>query len=185
MHGLFTQLFISMSRNLDQQFYKVWRSLSASSPSSSAEDTLYFDLQRLHLQLQQFQSQTENHMKEINNFERSAKDDFQRIWDNLNELQEVTNITQKNMEDIYDKDILPLQNFKTSTENEIKKLRDELDEFLLDLNNAEQSNFAANSGGNFLNGSSDEAIKALTKTKRRLDQLEDEQSRHSGKFGNI
>ena len=66
----------------------------------------------------------------MNEFERTSKDDFQRVWDNINELHEVTNITLKNMEDIYDEDILPLQNFKTSTENDMNKLREEMEEFL-------------------------------------------------------
>ena len=69
-------------------------------------------------------------MRKMNEFERTAKDDFQRVWDNINELHEVTNITLKNMEDIYDKDILPLQNFKTSTENDMSKLREEMENFL-------------------------------------------------------
>ena len=69
-------------------------------------------------------------MRKMNEFERTAKDDFQRVWDNINELHEVTNITLKNMEDIYDKDILPLQNFKTSTENDMSKLREGMENFL-------------------------------------------------------
>ena len=31
----------------------------------------------------------------MNEFERTANDDFQRVWDNINELHEVTNITLK------------------------------------------------------------------------------------------
>ena len=42
-------------------------------------------------------------MREIKQFERTAKDDFQRLWDNVNELQEITNVTTKNIEEIYDK----------------------------------------------------------------------------------
>ena len=108
-------------------------------------------------------------MKNINDFERNAEDDFQRIWDNINELQEITNITMKNMEDIYDKDILPLQNFKTSAENDMKKVRTEMDDFL-------QIN--GNNDNSFINGSlSQDTVQILAKVKTKLDVLEEEQQR--------
>ena len=98
--------------------------------SASIDDSIFIDLQTLQLQLRQFQTLSQTHMREMNEFERVAKDDFQRLWDNVNELHELTNITSKNMEDIYDKDVLPLQNFKTASENEMNKLREEMDDFL-------------------------------------------------------
>ena len=98
--------------------------------SASIDDSIFIDLQTLQLQLRQFQTLSQKHMREMNEFERVAKDDFQRLWDNVNELHELTNITSKNMEDIYDKDVLPLQNFKTASENEMNKLREEMDDFL-------------------------------------------------------
>jgi len=110
-------------------------------------------------------------MRKMNEFERTAKDDFQRVWDNINELHEVTNITLKNMEDIYDKDILPLQNFKTSTENDMSKLREGMENFL-----NFQDGRGQQGGSSFGNGSI-EASALLTKTKQNMDILEDEQQR--------
>ena len=53
-------------------------------------------------------------MREIKQFERTAKDDFQRLWDNVNELQEITNVTTKNIEEIYDKGRILLIAMKNS-----------------------------------------------------------------------
>ena len=58
--------------------------------------------------------------------ERSCQDDSQKIWDNLNELQELTNITTRNIEDIYDKDILRLQNFQTVFEGDLHKMKNDI-----------------------------------------------------------
>ena len=145
---------------------------SGGSPTSSVniEDSIWADLQRLQLQLRQFQSLSEGHMKETNDFQRVAKDDFQRLWDNVNELQEIANVTTKNMEDIYDKDILPLQNFKTATENDMNKLREEMDDFL-SLKSSEGS--GSELGGN----TSEEAIRILNKSSRKMQMLEEEQQR--------
>ena len=141
---------------------------SASSSAHNIEDSIFVDLQRLQLQLRQFQSLSEGHMKEMNDFQRVAKDDFQRLWDNVNELQEIANVTTKNMEDIYDKDILPLQNFKTATENDMNKLREEMDDFL-SLKSAQDED----NGGN----TSEEAIRILNKSNRKMEMLEEEQQR--------
>ena len=143
-------------------------SASSSSSAHNIEDSIFVDLQRLQLQLRQFQSLSEGHMKEMNDFQRVAKDDFQRLWDNVNELQEIANVTTKNMEDIYDKDILPLQNFKTATENDMNKLREEMDDFL-SLKSAQDED----NGGN----TSEEAIRILNKSNRKMEMLEEEQQR--------
>ena len=58
--------------------------------------------------------------------ERSSQDDSQRIWDSLNELQELTNITTTNIEDIYDKDILRLQNFQNLVEGDLNKIKHDI-----------------------------------------------------------
>ena len=141
----------------------------SASSTNNIEDSIFVDLQRLQLQLRQFQSLSEGHMKEMNDFQRVAKDDFQRLWDNVNELQEIANVTTKNMEDIYDKDILPLQNFKTATENDMNKLREEMDDFL----SLKESSSSQYEGGN----ASEEAIRILNKSNRKMEMLEDEQQR--------
>ena len=146
----------------------------ASSSSGSLSESFFVDLQRIQLQLQQFQTLSERHMKEMNDFERTANDDFQRVWDNINELHEITNITLKNMEDIYDKDILPLQNFKTSTENEMNKLREEMENFLSLRDNRNQQADGLNYGN-----SSDQASAMMTKTIQKVVSMEEEQQRHT------
>ena len=145
-------------------------SRGSASSTNNIEDSIFVDLQRLQLQLRQFQSLSEGHQKEMNDFQRVAKDDFQRLWDNVNELQEIANVTTKNMEDIYDKDILPLQNFKTATENDMNKLREEMDDFL-----SLKESSSSTGGGNA--AASEEAIRILNKSNRKMEMLEDEQQR--------
>ena len=63
------------------------------------------------------------------NFEvlkRKSQDDSQRMMDNINELQELTNITTRNIEEIYDKDILRLQNFQNVIEGDVKKIKKDI-----------------------------------------------------------
>ena len=145
-------------------------SRGSASSTNNIEDSIFVDLQRLQLQLRQFQSLSEGHQKEMNDFQRVARDDFQRLWDNVNELQEIANVTTKNMEDIYDKDILPLQNFKTATENDMNKLREEMDDFL-----SLKESSSSTGGGNA--AASEEAIRILNKSNRKMEMLEDEQQR--------
>lgn len=70
------------------------------------------------------------------------------------------------MEDIYDKDILPLQNFKALTEAKLAKLKEDVEDYGA-LKSPSQSSNVSNT----------EFISILTKAKKRLDSLEDEQSR--------
>ena len=58
--------------------------------------------------------------------ERKSQDDSQRMMDNINELQELTNITTRNIEEIYDKDILRLQNFQNVIEGDVKKIKKDI-----------------------------------------------------------
>ena len=64
------------------------------------------------MELARLKTSSERSVAELLGFRRKARDDFQMLWDHVNELQEISNLTTKNMEDIYDKDILSLQNFK-------------------------------------------------------------------------
>ena len=72
--------------------------------------------------------------------ETNSQDEVSKIWDNIHDLQvqdftreeshsplqEVSNLTTKNVDEIYDKDILKMQNFQIITEGELKKLKTEL-----------------------------------------------------------
>jgi len=58
--------------------------------------------------------------------ERNSQDEVSKIWDNIHDLQELGNVTTKNVDEIYDKDILKMQNFQITVDGEIKKLKTEL-----------------------------------------------------------
>ena len=58
--------------------------------------------------------------------ERNSQDEASKIWDNIHDLQELSNLTTKNVDEIYDKDILKMQNFQIIVEGELKKLKTEL-----------------------------------------------------------
>ena len=115
-------------------------------------------------------------MKEIKQFRRTAKDDFQRLWDHVNELQEITNVTTKNIEEIYDKDILPLQNFKSTSVNDINKVREEMEDFL-----ALTSERPSEGGGS----TSEDVVAVVTKSKKRLSVVEEEQSRQKNQLDKL
>ena len=58
--------------------------------------------------------------------ESNSQDEVTKIWDNIHDLQEVSNMTTKNLDEIYDKDILKMQNFQIIVDGELKKLKTEL-----------------------------------------------------------
>ena len=58
--------------------------------------------------------------------ERRAQDERQRMWENIDELQELTNITMRNIEEIYDKDILRLQNSHHMMKGDLKKMKKDI-----------------------------------------------------------
>ena len=55
--------------------------------------------------------------------ERNSQDEASKIWDNIHDLQELSNLTTKNVDEIYDKDILKMQNFQIIVEGELTKLK--------------------------------------------------------------
>ena len=58
--------------------------------------------------------------------ERNSQDEVSKIWDNIHDLHELANLTTKNVDEIYDKDILKMQNFQIIVEGELTKLKTEL-----------------------------------------------------------
>ena len=58
--------------------------------------------------------------------ERQGQDERQRMWDNIDELQELTNITMRNIDEIYDKDILRLQNNQHMIKGDLKKMKKDI-----------------------------------------------------------
>ena len=65
--------------------------------------------------------------------ERNSQDEASKIWDNIHDLQELSNLTTKNVDEIYDKDILKMQNFQIIVEGELKKLKTELGKKKIDF----------------------------------------------------
>ena len=61
--------------------------------------------------------------------ERNSQDEVQRLWDNLHDLQELSNITSKNLEEIYDKDIQSLQHFQNVATEELKRIKVDVGNF--------------------------------------------------------
>jgi len=56
-------------------------------------------------------------------FRRSSADDLQRLWDSVGELKEATNVTARNVEDLYDKDLLQLQEFRAKAEAQLGRIK--------------------------------------------------------------
>ena len=61
--------------------------------------------------------------------ERNSQDEVTKIWDNIHDLHELANLTTKNVDEIYDKDILKMQNFQIIVEGELTKLKTELGKY--------------------------------------------------------
>ena len=61
--------------------------------------------------------------------ERNSQDEVHRLWDNMHDLQELSNITSKNLEEIYDKDILNLQHFQNVAQEELKRIKSDINSF--------------------------------------------------------
>jgi hypothetical protein len=76
-------------------------------------------------------------------FRREAEDDLSRMKANVIELQESANVTSRHIEDIYDKDVIALQDFRTVAENEMKRIRDDIDAMALMQEAAERESDAA------------------------------------------
>ena len=85
----------------------------------------------------------EKESRDVFEFRRAAEDDLARMWDDVHELQEFANASARQLEDIYDKDVVALQDFRTSTEQEVKRLRDQLEAMML----MQESEASADEGG--------------------------------------
>ena len=58
--------------------------------------------------------------------DRNSQDETLKIWDNLHDLQELSNVTSKNLEEIYDKEIINLIHFQSVAQEELKRIKTEL-----------------------------------------------------------
>ena len=126
------------------------KSSSFDSASTSAvgmdEDislSLFADLERVQMQVARLGKTQEKESRDIFEFRRAAEDDLARMWDDVHELQEFANASARQLEDIYDKDVVALQDFRTSAEQEVKRLRDQLEAMML----MQESAASADEGG--------------------------------------
>ena len=62
--------------------------------------------------------------------ERNSQDEFLKLWDTVHDLQELSNTTSRNLEDIYDKDIHKLQQFENIALEEIKRIKADINDIL-------------------------------------------------------
>lgn len=96
---------------------------SEAQPQNSLERALLSDIERLEVEVAGLRASQQRTQADLYTVKRNSEEDRQRLWDNVNELQEVTNITTRNIEDIYDKDILRLQNFQNLVAGDINKIK--------------------------------------------------------------
>ena len=108
-------------------------------------------------------------------FQSKMKEDVHRLWDNVHDMQEVGNITSKNIEEMYDKDILTLHNFKTKTTNQMVKLHKEMDAFIKSMQGGvwDVNDLSANVLPNIHGLAEGDPITAVS-MKAALDSLEEE-----------
>ena len=93
--------------------------------------SLFADLERIQMQVARLGKTQEKEFRDMFNFRREAEDDLARIWDDVHELQEFANASTRQLDDIYDKDVVALQDFRTSIEHEVKRLGDQLEAVML------------------------------------------------------
>merc|ERR1719273_1503167 len=99
---------------------------------NSFEQAILSDLERIEDQYGRLKIELNGQKSGVEVIQRQCQDDTQRIWDNVNELQEEMNITKRNIEDIYDKDILRLQNLQNALNGDVRKLKFDLNSALED-----------------------------------------------------
>jgi len=99
------------------------RSVLFSGVENSFDKAILSDLDRVEMSVRGMKVSFQNFQVAADSFYLKSEDGRQRIWDVMNELQEITNLTTRNIEEIYDKDILRLHNVQNSIESEIDKLK--------------------------------------------------------------
>ena len=107
------------------------RLLDASDVAEDIGLSLFSDLERVQMELRRLSQSHETESAAMWKFRRVAEDELARMWDNVTELQESANVTSHHVEDIYDKDVVALQDFRAEAQNELKRLRDDLEAIAL------------------------------------------------------
>lgn len=98
-------------------------------PSEPAVDIAIFsDLERIQLEVGRLKSLHESQVGELLGFKRHSQDDLQRLWDNVNELQELLNTTTIHLDNIYSKDVLRMQDAQSRLQNDVMRLTEDLND---------------------------------------------------------
>ena len=89
-------------------------------------DNFYEEVDRLEDLFRTMKQSFDSFGVKFTMMERSSQDETSRIWDNLHDLQELSNVTSKTLEEMYDKDIITLQHFQNVAQEELKRIKKEL-----------------------------------------------------------
>ena len=67
------------------------------------ESSLLSDMERLQLEMRRIETEGQARVEELLESKRATRQDVQRLWDSVNDLQESGNATQRAVEEMYDK----------------------------------------------------------------------------------
>jgi len=120
-----------MTNKMENEIEQIKKELISKNRKGTFEEgtfdqAILADLERLDEQYRSLKITMNGYKTKFEVLDRKSQDDSQRLWDNVNELQELTNITTRNIEEIYDKDILRLQNFQNLIEGDFKKMKKDI-----------------------------------------------------------
>ena len=99
---------------------------SGSDAVSMNGDNFYEEVDRLEDLFRTMKQSFDSFGVKFTMMERNSQDETLRIWDNLHDLQELSNVTSKTLEEMYDKDIITLQQFQNVAQEELKRIKKEL-----------------------------------------------------------
>lgn len=99
---------------------------SGSDAVSMNGDNFYEEVDRLEELFLTMKQSFDSFGVKFTMMERNSQDETLRIWDNLHDLQELSNVTSKTLEEMYDKDIITLQQFQNVAQEELKRIKKEL-----------------------------------------------------------
>merc|ERR1719232_338975 len=105
---------------------KVSRVRSDVDAVSTNGDNFYEEVDRLDDLFRTMKQSFDSFGVKFTMMERTSQDETSRIWDNLHDLQELSNVTSKTLEEMYDKDIITLQHFQNVAQEELKRIKKEL-----------------------------------------------------------
>ena len=94
------------------------------------ENQFFLDVRNIKQQVTEMEREFGKDISDLLEFEKEIKTDVHKIWDNVYDMQELGNITSRNIDEMYDKDILILHNFRTETTNQLSKLQNDMETIL-------------------------------------------------------